>query len=56
MRIVHLKAFQTLKIGLTGMGTLIIQMTVMTTNRQTMNQIWNETTPERFQKPRSGGM
>jgi len=37
VRIAHLKAFQTLKIGLTGMGTWIIRTTLKMTGRQTMN-------------------
>ena len=37
MRIVHQEAFWTLKIGLTGIGTWIIQPTAKTTARQTMN-------------------
>jgi hypothetical protein len=53
MRIVHQKAFQTPKIGLTGMGTWIIQMKARTTGRQTMNPIWNWTTAVRIQKHRS---
>jgi uncharacterized protein (DUF2062 family) len=44
MKIAHPKAFQTPKIGLTGMGTWIIQTTAKTTGRQTMNEIWNWTT------------
>jgi hypothetical protein len=39
MKIAQQKAFQTPKIGLTGMGTWIIQTTAKTTGRQTMNQI-----------------
>jgi hypothetical protein len=53
MRIAHLKAFQTQKISLTGMGTWIIQTTAKTTGRETMNQIWNWTTAARIQKTRS---
>jgi len=39
MRIVHLKPFQILKIGLNGMGTSIIQMTVKTIGRRMLNLI-----------------
>jgi hypothetical protein len=56
MTIEHLKALQTPKIDLTGMGTWIIQMTAKTTERQTMNQIWNWTMAVRIQKPPSTGM
>ena len=51
MRIAHLKAFQTPTIGLTGMGTWIVQMSAKTTGRQTMDQIWNWTMAVRIQKP-----
>jgi hypothetical protein len=51
MSIANPKAFQTPKIGLTGMGTWIIQTTAKVTGRQTMNQIWNRTTAVRIQKP-----
>jgi hypothetical protein len=50
-RIAHLKAFQTPKIGLTGMGTWIIQATAKMTGRRTMMQIWNWTTALSFQIP-----
>jgi hypothetical protein len=56
MRIAHLKAFQTLKIGLTELGSWIIQTTVKMTGRGTMNRIWNWTTAVRIQKPRRRGM
>jgi len=52
----HLNAFQTPKIGFTGMGTWIIQMPVKTTARQTMNQTWNCTMALTIPKPRSSGM
>jgi hypothetical protein len=56
MRIAYLKAFQTPKIGLTGMGTGIIQTTVKMTGRQKMNLIWNLTMPVKIQKPGRCGM
>jgi hypothetical protein len=39
MRIAHLKAFWSLKIGLTGMGTNIIQMTAKTIAQLTFKLI-----------------
>ena len=39
MTIAHLKAIRTPKIGLTGMSTWVIQMTVKTIARQTLNPI-----------------
>jgi pyridoxal biosynthesis lyase PdxS len=39
MRIVHLKSFQTPKIGITGMRTWVIQIRVRTTGIQKINQI-----------------
>jgi len=56
MTIEHLKALQTPKIALTGMGSWIIQMTAKTTERQTLNQIWNWTMAVRIQKPQRTGM
>jgi len=41
MRIVHLISIRTLKIGLTGMVSWIIQMRAMMTGRQTWNVIWS---------------
>jgi hypothetical protein len=55
-RIVHLKAFQTLKIGLTKMGTGIMQTTAKMTGSRKMNQICNWTTAVRIQKPLNSGM
>jgi hypothetical protein len=52
----HMKAFQTLKIGLIGMGTWIIQMIAKTTGRQTMNQRWNWTMAVIIQILWSSGM
>jgi hypothetical protein len=52
MRIVHLTAFQTLKIGLAGMGTWMIQMRARMTGKQTRNKMWNWTMAVRVQKPR----
>ena len=56
MRLVHLKAFQTPKIALTGMGSWIFQTPAKPTGRQIMNQIWNWTMAVRIQTPWSGGM
>jgi hypothetical protein len=56
MRLVHLKAFQTPKIGLTGMETWIIEMRARTTERQTLNQICNWTMAVKIEKPHSSGM
>jgi len=56
MRIVHLNSFPTQKIGLTGIGTWIIQMTAKTIGRQTMNQIWNWTIAVMIENPWSSGM
>jgi hypothetical protein len=56
IRIVHLIAFQTSNIGLTGMGTVIIQITEKKTGRQTMNHIRNRTMAVRIQKPQSSGL
>jgi hypothetical protein len=42
MRIAHLKALQTLQIGLTEFATEMIQMTAMTIAQWIMNQIWTK--------------
>ena len=55
-RIAHLKAFRTLKIGLTRMGTEIIQMTVKMIAQQTLNPIWTKTIASRIRNPKSSGM
>jgi hypothetical protein len=55
MRIVHQKAFQRLKIGLTGIGISIIQKKARTTGRETMNPIWNGTMAVRIPNLRSSG-
>jgi hypothetical protein len=56
MMIVHQKAFHIPKIGLTGMGIWIIQITAGMTGRQTMNPICNWATAVKIQNPRSGGI
>ena len=56
MRRALLNAFQTLKIALTGMGTWITHTTAKTTERQTMNQMWNWRTAVSIQIPRRCGM
>jgi len=56
MRAEHLKAFRTLKIGLTGMGTEIIQLTVKTIAHRTLNLIWRNTITSSNRNASSSGM
>jgi len=56
MRIAHWKAFLTLKIGSTGMGTYIIQMTVKTISQRTLNLICRKTVSSVIPKAESSGM
>jgi hypothetical protein len=51
MNIVDLKALQTPKFGLKGLGTWIMQTIAKTTAREIMNLRWNGTTEVGIQKP-----
>jgi len=56
MSIAHWKAFRTQKIGFTGMGTKMIQMTTKTIARRTLNLIQRKTIALRIPNPQSSGM
>jgi len=55
MRLAHLKAFRTLKISSTGMGTYIIQMTGKTIAWRTLNLILSKTTAARICNAQNNG-
>jgi hypothetical protein len=55
-RVAYLKAFRTWRIGFTGMGTWIIQMTSKMIARQMLNLIWSKTIASRIWNLQWSGM
>ena len=54
--IAHLKVFQTLMIGLTGVGTCIVQMTAKMIAGWTLNVIWSKTIALTIQNAQISGL
>jgi len=56
MRKVHVNEFQTQRIGLTGIVTLIFQMKATMSGRHKMNPTWSKKMESRMRKAKSSGL